>query len=175
MKCYHCKSEIDNDSLYCDQCGERIYICPKCGIAGKGEGKRCGQCGTQLVAAGSDIRQTQTQSQPQNRQSQAQYRAQTQTVTAPTRLVCRSEGIALVLTDGAMIGRVEGPYAAQLAHLKFISARHATLKKDGLRWIIADVGSRNGTAVNGQWCYSPLPFGKGDTVRIANAYDFIAE
>ncbi|MDE5881261.1 MAG: FHA domain-containing protein, partial [Muribaculaceae bacterium] len=54
------------------------------------------------------------------------------------------------------------------------SASHATLKKEGDHWIIADVGSRNGTAVNGKWCFSPLPFRKGDIVRIGNFYDFRA-
>lgn len=157
MNCYNCKAQIDDDSLYCDQCGERIYLCPGCRIPGKGEGKRCGKCGTALVAAG-----TSAQEQPKP--------------AAPTRLVCHEMAdLTLDLTDGALIGRAEGPYASKLASLKFISARHATLKKDGDRWIIADVGSRNGTAVNGQWCFSPLPFGRGDIVRIGNSYDFIAE
>lgn len=158
MNCYNCKAQIDDDSHYCDQCGERIYICPKCNTPGKGEGKCCSRCGTPLVAAG-------TQQNPAPPSS-----------SGPTRLVCREMmNLTIDLADGALIGRVEGPYASKLSPLKFISARHATLRKDGDRWIIADVGSRNGTAVNGQWCYSPLPFGKGDTVRLGNAYDFIAE
>ncbi len=150
MKCYKCKQEIDSDSLYCDQCGEKIYICPDCHIPGKGEGKRCGKCGKPLVAA-----------EP--------------TPKAPVRLVCRAENITLDLMDGALIGRVEGPYAPKLGRLQFVSARHARLTREGDHWIIADVGSRNGTAVNGEWCFSPLPFKTGDVVRIANFYDFIAE
>ncbi|MDE5791189.1 MAG: FHA domain-containing protein [Muribaculaceae bacterium] len=77
--------------------------------------------------------------------------------------------------DEALIGRVEGPYAPKLGRLQFVSARHARLTREGDHWIIADVGSRNGTAVNGEWCFSPLPFKTGDVVRIANFYDFIAE
>lgn len=94
---------------------------------------------------------------------------------APSRLVCREFNVTLDLKDGALIGRVEGPYASRLSTFKFISARHAMLTRDGSQWIIADVGSRNGTAVNGKWCYTPLPFRKGDTVRLGNFYDFIAE
>ena len=51
MKCYNCKQQIDDDSLYCDQCGEQILMCPDCRVPGKGAGKRCGQCGKPLVAA----------------------------------------------------------------------------------------------------------------------------
>lgn len=188
MKCYDCKCEIDNDSLFCDQCGVKIYICPECRVPGKGAGKRCGRCGRPLVAA-SDLsgvspqpqhpqpqpQQPQPQ-QPQPQQPQPQRPwAQQRQPERPQRLVCRAEGVTLLLADGAMIGRVEGQYAHLLAHLKFISARHAILTMKDDHWIITDVGSRNGTAVNGQWCYNPLPFRKGDIVRIGNFYDFIAE
>lgn len=166
MKCYDCKCEIDNDSLFCDQCGVKIYICPECRVPGKGAGKRCGRCGRPLVAA-SDL--SGVSPQPQR------PLAQPRQAERPQRLVCRAEGVTLLLADGAMIGRVEGQYAHLLAHLKFISARHAILTMKDDHWIITDVGSRNGTAVNGQWCYNPLPFRKGDTVRIGNFYDFIAE
>lgn len=97
------------------------------------------------------------------------------TDTPAQRLVCRAENVVLELKDGALIGRVEGPYASRLSGLKYISARHAVITRSGDHWIITDVGSRNGTAVNGKWCYTPLPFRKGDTVRIGNFYDFIAE
>lgn len=149
MKCYNCKSEIEDDSLFCDQCGAKIFICPSCRIPGKGEGKMCGKCGRELIDAANP--------QP------------------PTRLVCKAENITLNLVDGALIGRVEGMYASQLGRLEYISARHATLKRGSDCWVIEDVGSRNGTAVNGQWCFIPLPFRKGDVVRIANFYDFVAE
>ena len=153
MKCYNCKSEIDDDSLYCDQCGCEIYLCPSCGTPGKGMGKRCGRCGTPLVRAGKSAVDT----------------------SLPTRLVCRAENITLDLQDGALLGRIEGPYTSQLGRLQFVSSRHARLTRGDDHWIIADVGSRNGTAVNGEWCFIPLPFRKGDVVRIANYYDFVAE
>lgn len=160
MKCYDCKSEIEDDSWYCDQCGVKLYVCPDCRIPGKGEGKRCGKCGKPLVDAESLAKKGMKPEVPVN--------------ALPTKLVCDAQNITLELIDGALIGRVYGPYASQLSGLQFISANHATLKKGDDHWIIADVGSRNGTAVNGQWCCSPLPFRKGDIVRIANFYDFRA-
>ncbi|MDE6636599.1 MAG: FHA domain-containing protein [Muribaculaceae bacterium] len=155
MRCFNCKNDIEDDSIYCDQCGVRLFICPNCRIPGKGEGKKCGRCGQSLVDASS--------------------LSYVDSAKLPVRLVCKAENVMLDLVDGALIGRVEGMYAPQLSRLEYISARHATLRRGGDCWVIEDVGSRNGTAVNGQWCYTPLPFRKGDVVRIANFYDFVAE
>lgn len=166
MKCQNCKSSIDDDSWFCDQCGSKIYLCPECRTPGKGEGKRCGMCGSKLVTvqelAGAKGSASQLPKEPRK-------------PAAATKLVCRQENITLELQNGAVLGRLEGPYQAMLSRLEFVSARHAQLWAEGDKWIISDLGSRNGTAVNGQWCYNPLPFSIGDTVRLANFYDFVAE
>lgn len=158
MKCFDCKADIENDSLFCDQCGAKIYLCPDCRVPGKGEGKRCGLCGKKLVAA-----------------DMGQKAPEVPRAQCPTRLVCRAEGITLNLQNGAVLGRLEGPYQRDLGRLEYISARHAQVWQEADHWILSDLGSRNGSAVNGQWCYNPLPFRTGDTVRLANYYDFIAE
>ena len=49
MICPSCKSEIDRDSFFCDQCGTEILICPVCKNPGKG--KRCTQDGGKLIPA----------------------------------------------------------------------------------------------------------------------------
>ncbi len=49
VKCPKCKCDIENDSYFCDQCGTELYICPQCKTFGKG--KRCTNCGTELVRA----------------------------------------------------------------------------------------------------------------------------
>lgn len=190
MKCFNCKNEIEDDSLYCDQCGAKIFICPDCRVPGKGEGKRCGRCGHPLVDAATlaapaavapkPERETPVsapgqQATPAPGQPVRQETPSPSVPQPPTRLVCMAENITLDLVDGALLGRVEGIYAPKLRRLEYMSARHATITRSGDCWVIADVGSRNGTAVNGQWCYTPLPFRKGDVVRIANFYDFIAE
>lgn len=159
MKCYNCKQQIDDDSLYCDQCGEQIFLCPDCRTPGKGAGKRCSQCGKPLVPATGTNGPKSTPENPK----------------IASRLVSREMGLVIELSDGLVLGRIEGKYAAMLAPLKYLSARHASIRRDANGWIIADEGSRNGTAVNGKWCYTPLNFGTGDTVRLANSYDFIAE
>ena len=94
MKCFECKADIDDDSLFCDQCGAKIYLCPDCRVPGKGEGKRCGLCGKKLVAADTiasagPAQDTDSQHDT-GRQAQEAPHAQ-----RPTRLVCRAEGITL--------------------------------------------------------------------------------
>ncbi|HRR95442.1 MAG TPA: zinc ribbon domain-containing protein [Candidatus Ratteibacteria bacterium] len=37
MICVFCKSNIEGDSFFCDQCGKEILICPKCSQPGKGQ------------------------------------------------------------------------------------------------------------------------------------------
>lgn len=168
MKCFECKADIEDDSLFCDQCGAKIYLCPDCRVPGKGEGKRCGLCGKKLVAA--DALTSGNSPQDAGQTVQEPPRAQ-----CPTRLVCRAERITLNLQNEAVLGRLEGPYQRDLGRLEYISARHAQVWQEADHWILSDLGSRNGSAVNGQWCYNPLPFRTGDTVRLANYYDFIAE
>ena len=168
MKCFECKADIEDDSLFCDQCGAKIYLCPDCRVPGKGEGKRCGLCGKKLVAA--DALTSGNSPQDAGQTVQEPPRAQ-----CPTRLVCRAERITLNLQNGAVLVPLEVPYQRELGRLEYISARHAQVWQEADHWILSDLGSRNGSAVNGQWCYNPLPFRTGDTVRLANYYDFIAE
>jgi len=47
MQCPLCKEQIDDDSRYCDLCGEQILICSECGRPGKG--KRCKFDGKELI------------------------------------------------------------------------------------------------------------------------------
>ena len=95
--------------------------------------------------------------------------------TAATRLVCHAMGITLHLQNGAIIGRKTGAYMSQLGACSYLSRSHARLDFDGVRWTITDLGSTNGTTVNGFPCRPSAPFAKGDTVRLGANYDFIAE
>ena len=44
--CPKCKSEIDSDSRFCDQCGQELFYCTRCGRVGKG--LRCIFCGSKM-------------------------------------------------------------------------------------------------------------------------------
>ena len=70
VKCPFCGKEIENDSFYCDQCGEELKVCP----TGHGfkKGKVCSDCGTKLVEAknAQNSPAPQPASQPANVQAQ---------------------------------------------------------------------------------------------------------
>ena len=52
---------------------------------------------------------------------------------------------------------------------KVVSARHAELRLEHRTWVIADLGSRNGTYVNGQRVISSSPVKQGDTIRLGES------
>lgn len=194
-KCYKCGADIDSDSLFCDQCGAEQYVCPKCHIIGKGPNKRCGMCGSPLVPAtgqqGNNSTQQQGAAQPFAGATQQQGAAQpfagaTQQQGAAQQqeatrmasyLVCQAEQVSIPLMNGAVIGRTAGDYANLLGKCIYISGMHARLTQNGSVWHITDLGSRNGTKVNGVACQPnvPMAFKTGDTIRLGAFYDFRAE
>lgn len=194
-KCYKCGADIDSDSLFCDQCGAEQYVCPKCHIIGKGPNKRCGMCGSPLVPAtgqqGNNSTQQQGAAQPFAGAAQQQGAAQpfagaaqqqgaTQQQEATrmaSYLVCQAEQVSIPLMNGAVIGRTAGDYANLLGKCIYISGMHARLTQNGSVWHITDLGSRNGTKVNGVACQPnvPMAFKTGDTIKLGAFYDFKAE
>lgn len=189
-KCYKCGADIDSDSLFCDQCGAEQYVCPKCHIIGKGPNKRCGMCGSPLVPATGQQSNNSTQqqgaaAQPFAGAAQQQGAAQPFPGAAQQQgaarmasyLVCQAEQVSIPLMNGAVIGRTAGDYANILGKCIYISGIHARLTQNGSVWSITDLGSRNGTKVNGVACQPnvPMTFKAGDTIRLGAFYDFRAE
>ena len=92
-------------------------------------------------------------------------------------LVCQAEQVSIPLMNGAVIGRTAGDYANLLGKCIYISGMHARLTQNGSVWSITDLGSRNGTKVNGVACQPnvPMAFKTGDTIKLGAFYDFRAE
>ena len=92
-------------------------------------------------------------------------------------LVCQAEQVSIPLMNGAVIGRTAGDYANLLGKCIYISGMHARLTQNGSVWHITDLGSRNGTKVNGVACQPnvPMAFNTGDTIKLGAFYDFRAE
>ena len=189
-KCYKCGADIDSDSLFCDQCGAEQYVCPKCHIIGKGPNKRCGMCGSPLVPATGQQGNNSTQQQGAAAQpfaGAAQQQAAAQPFAGAAQqqgaartasyLVCQAEQVSIPLMNGAVIGRTAGDYANILGKCIYISGIHARLTQNGSVWSITDLGSRNGTKVNGVACQPnvPMAFKTGDTIKLGAFYDFRAE
>jgi len=53
---------------------------------------------------------------------------------------------------------------------RFLSRQHARLYRDDATWWIEDLGSRNGSWINGKRIDHPMPFNTGDRVRLSNTY-----
>jgi len=165
LECPVCKQSIDGDSLYCDQCGAQIFICSVCGRAGKG--KRCIFDGKEMIVPGGQASSTEhvaqapvspVTAQTQPAQSQAQP-VQSQTVqvqqAAPVpaagkiKLTAQTHGIVIEINEDVLLGRTKGTYAAVLGRFSHISGSHCQIKKTNSAWSITDLGSTNGTFVNG--------------------------
>lgn len=133
MKCPYCKEIIDDDSWFCDQCGKEIKICPECHLPKRGTA--CPACGADLVSAKSLASKASDTPKPE----------QAPTSAKPTAL--EGDGIKLTLKEG-VFGRTMGIYP-ELASQIYISGQHGELRCEKGQWQMRDLGSRNGTFVNG--------------------------
>lgn len=199
IQCPHCEAEIEADSIFCDQCGKELNKCPRCGLFRRG--RFCPTCGVPTEPASKLADQQPQQPEPQRpvQQSygsggynqafptsspagggggtQIQGAGAGPVQASPTKLTCRELGIIIPLQPDAVVGRNTGNYVAQLSSLRFLSGRHAQLSFNGVQWSITDLGSTNGTAVNGIPCtpMQPRTFAGGDTICLAKSYNFIPE
>lgn len=184
--CPNCKEEIDDDSRFCDQCGQALFFCDRCGRVGIG--RRCTNCGGLMVSY--EERQKRAQ-ETQASYSMTMSRSSVSQVsnihtTSPRRmepvmgvpqgipalmLYNTSLNIRLQGINGAVIGRRQGPYASYFENNMYISGVHAQLKYNAKTgWCIVDKHSSNGTKLN-QRPLQPdveMSLKDGDIVGLAN-------
>lgn len=182
--CPNCKEEIEDDSHYCDQCGEALVYCSNCGRVGLG--RRCTHCGGLMVsydelqqqqskrhqvsvsdAAVSIISDVMTsrRAAPEGSQMPVQNGIPTLTLYNPTL------DIRMVGVNGAVIGRRQGPYQQLFEGNMYISGVHAQLiYRPDSGWAIIDKHSSNGTKLNQRDLQPdvPMTIKAGDIVTLAN-------
>lgn len=180
--CPNCKEEIEDDSYYCDQCGQALLFCKNCGRAGLG--RRCTQCGGMMITPEEYQRNAlRTGYSSLISSSMSQSIATTGAVSAPVShqpavngipvltLYNTSLNINLQGINGAVIGRRQGPYTQCFEQQKYVSGVHAQLKYNaGTGWCIVDKHSSNGTKLN-QHPLQPdveMALRNGDILTIAN-------
>jgi hypothetical protein len=143
MICANCKSSIEDDSLFCDQCGKEIFICPACGKPGKG--KNCVEDGSKLFSPRQkSLTNNNTSLSPKTVNS----------LIPLLKLVNHREKIDIEINDGDIIGSSTGEHVEVFCKYKQVSGIHARFvfdKDNG--WMVTDIGSAgkgstNGTAVN---------------------------
>ena len=80
----------------------------------------------------------------------------------------RADGRPVPVADGGELGR-NGHYAGLFDDVKTVSRRHAKVVCEADQWKIEDLGSTNGTWVNGRRLAQgeALPLSAGDTVQLS--------
>jgi len=182
MQCPLCKETVDDDSCYCDQCGEQIMVCSVCGRPGKG--KRCIFDGKELVPVTGNT--PATQSLPQSGgvsaptvqthgmqpipQSGSAGSGVSLASGDKVKLASQVHGIMIEARDGDIIGRKNGAFTSVFSRFNFISGTHCKIVKTAAGWHIQDMGSTNGTICNGMKLVpnTLYPLISGNTIKIAD-------
>lgn len=187
--CPNCKEEIDDDSHYCDQCGQALLYCQRCGRVGMG--RRCTNCGGLMVTAAEYQRKADEQASLSSSVSTGFISHEFITTNASTMGRSSSiqqqpvvpHGVPVLLLyngslniriqgiNGAVIGRRQGPYAQYFQNNMYVSGVHAQLKyKADSGWCITDKHSSNGTKLNEHPLQPDVDMSikNGDIVTIAN-------
>ena len=191
MNCAFCQAVIDDDSFYCDQCGKAILVCSECGTPGKG--KRCTKDGKKMILLKDKVSGvSQTVQTPQAIPSLDTHKApdpqsttvspepqpfsttrqQTVIVSSATNLclINQSLGVNLKITSTALIGRCNGEFVSFFGKCPAVSGTHAKIEKQGQSWSVTDLGSTNGTYLNGQLLQpnQTVTLADGVTLRFAD-------
>lgn len=182
--CPNCKEEIDDDSHYCDQCGQALLYCNKCGRVGIG--RRCIHCGGLMITPEEYMRSNSSQTAYSMSVSASAISFTDNSRTTPNRdnithavprgvpvltLYNTNMNIRIQGINGAVIGRRQGPYVQFFQQNMYISGVHAQLKYNATSgWCIVDKHSSNGTKLN-QYSLQPdieMSLKNGDIVTLAN-------
>ncbi|MBR1548221.1 MAG: FHA domain-containing protein [Prevotella sp.] len=176
--CPKCKEEIDDDSRYCDQCGQELFYCSSCSRVGVG--RRCTYCGAPMVSyeelkkasasrasvsVNAPFVTVGSEPRPAAPVTPLQKGVPALTLYNPS-LDIRLNGI-----NGAVIGRRQGPYQKLFENNMYISGVHAQLiYKPDSGWCIIDKHSSNGTKLNQRDLQPDVPMSvkSGDIVTLAN-------
>lgn len=179
--CPNCKEEIEDDSHYCDQCGQALFFCKNCGRVGIG--RRCTQCGGMMVTPDEYFNKDEHAGMNNAMSSSLSSMMTTNPDAVSMRPKPTAHGIPVLTLyntslnihiqgiNGAVIGRRQGPYTQCFTQHGYVSGVHAQLKYNaGSGWCILDKHSSNGTKLN-QHTLQPdveMALRNGDILTIAN-------
>ena len=179
--CPNCKEEIEDNSHYCDQCGQALLYCQTCGRVGLG--RRCTQCGGMMISPEDFQRSTEHSGLTSMSSSMSMGLSTTGSVSLSSGRNTSQQGIPVLTLynqslniqfqgiNGAVIGRRQGPYTQFFVEHRYVSGVHAQLMYNAASgWCIVDKHSSNGTSLN-QHPLQPdveMALRNGDILTIAN-------
>ena len=151
ITCANCKSEIEKDSIYCDQCGKELFVCSECGKPGKG--KNCIEDGKKLISAKlKDTKEVIPQLKELTvEKPQPSFNVDTSTQPPHLRLVNNNLETAMItIQDGDIVGRKTGNLSHIFNKFEGISGKHLQFifNRKKSCWTVIDLGSTNRTAYN---------------------------
>jgi len=165
IECLFCNASIEDDSFFCDQCGEALKKCQKCGTYGKG--KRCTQCGDIMIVLSEEVAPTLSPTPAQANQTpevtpivppvpvvkdDSVYEATIRQSDMPVLTFQNSVlHINFSVEHNDIIGRRQGRFTHIFANYNQVSGTHAKLIYDNkMGWCIEDMNSTNGCLLNGK-------------------------
>ena len=199
MKCPSCNEQIDDDSWYCDRCGIQIMVCSDCGLPGtrkfcNHDGKPMVTAESRAAASPPGAAPVQPPAQQIYAQQdnkppppcdgkrmdppQVQVQTPPQTVehtqkpgqaSGGNTVKFTGNGITFEAKDGDVIGRKTGSFVGIFAGYQYVSGTHCKIVKLPAGWHIQDLGSSNGTFVQGNKLApnAPYPLTNNAAVKIA--------
>lgn len=124
-------------------------ICPNCQTENFENSKFCLECGTALAnLAGNDTTVLE--------------------VPAFFELVHMTTGVSYGLKDNKISFGRNMTSDVVLDTDRFTSREHAKITKEGDDYIVTDLGSTNGTYLNGRKLIEPVKLNRGDIIRIGS-------
>ena len=175
IQCPECRQMIPDDSAFCDQCGKELKWCPECKRPKRGT--ECPVCGADLIPGRKyrSVTPSAAEKSPAATGgpviSSAAEKSPAATGAPVISSVAEKSPAALV-GNGWRLPLQEGPFGRrggiwpELSSCQYVSGSHGNIVKAGADWVIEDVGSTNGTYVNGARIQRQT-LKKGDRVKIA--------
>ena len=183
IQCPDCRQIIPEDSAFCDQCGKELKWCPECKRPKRGT--ECPVCGSDLIPGRKYLAGdfSKPSSAPVTPPSAGPAPSGPAPISSGPSSVISSSPSSVIpseasVSPAALVGNgwrltlQEGPFGRrggiwpELSTCQYVSGSHGNIVKAGADWVIEDVGSTNGTYVNGARIQRQA-LKKGDRVKIA--------
>lgn len=182
IQCPECRQMIPDDSAFCDQCGKELKWCPECKRPKRGT--ECPVCGSDLIpgrkwlsdgaAVGSSVEGSVKNGEKCKTPQALEEGGPSKTAENDGAVAFVGNGWRFELKEG-QFGRAGGIWP-ELSTCPYVSGNHGRIEKGSGGWTITDIGSTNGTYIDGVRLQTGVatPLKKGARVRIATL-DFTVE